>query len=188
MDAGFTSKSGQKAAAADVTRAYEMVRREVMDELLALPRDAGEWQNPAAADLYWDFPSYPHQWRAKHAAQLLDVLPGREATVAQIAGLVDLRAAILATPVVPVERKLDGQREAAVQVSIRDLMARRREQYNRALDLAELFGGLQVSANVHLVTNEHGTTFLRAFFYLRGQFTPLNVILAAADELARRAA
>lgn len=189
MEAGFTSKAGQKSAAADVTRAYEILRREIMDELLAQPRNAdGSWTNEAASNFYWDCPSYPHQWRAKHADALLAVLPHREATAAQIAGLVDLRAAILATPVVPVARDAQAERVAVVQGSIRELLERRRAQYDRALDCAAIFGGLPVSANVHLVTNEHGTTFLRAFYYLRGEFTPLNVILAAADELARRAA
>lgn len=42
-------------------------------------------------------------------------------------------------------------------------------------------------ANVHYVTNQHGTTFLRAFYYLNGTLTPLSIIIAAAEAKAREA-
>jgi hypothetical protein len=36
------------------------------------------------------------------------------------------------------------------------------------------------------VTNQYGHTFLRTFYFLAGVMTPLNVIIAAAEELERR--
>ena len=63
----------------------------------------------------------------------------------------------------------------------------RQEQYNNALRLHDIFGGLPVHANVHYVTNQHGTTFLRAFYYLNGTLTPLSIIIAAAEAKALEA-
>jgi hypothetical protein len=64
------------------------------------------------------------------------------------------------------------------------MIKRRTAQYHEAVELGRLFGGLPVSVTPHLVTNEHNTTFTRCFYYLAGKFTPLSVIMAAADKLA----
>jgi hypothetical protein len=55
-----------------------------------------------------------------------------------------------------------------------------------AIVLGTIFNGLPVQAHTHQVTNQYGTTFLRTFYYLFGDLTPLNIIIAAAEELARR--
>jgi hypothetical protein len=66
------------------------------------------------------------------------------------------------------------------------MMELRKSQYARGLELHEIFGNLRVSANVHMVRNQHGTTFIRAFYYMDGKLTPLNMILAVAQEIQRR--
>ncbi|MEN1688726.1 hypothetical protein AAIH59_33125, partial [Pseudomonas aeruginosa] len=81
-------------------------------------------------------------------------------------------------PVVKMARQVD-ERVERVQKSIRELMDMRKEQCARGLRLHDLLGGLPVYANVHMVTNQHGTTFMRAFYFLDGVMTPLNVIRAA---------
>ena len=58
-------------------------------------------------------------------------------------------------------------------------MERLQVRYLEAIDLCELVGdeGFRMkglSANSHYVTNEHGTTFLRTFYYLQGKLTPLR--------------
>lgn len=72
--------------------------------------------------------------------------------------------------------------------SLADLMQRRGEQYAHAVKLGEVFGGMPVTANTHWVVNEHGHGFWRTFWYLDGELTPLNVLVAAHQELERRKA
>ena len=72
--------------------------------------------------------------------------------------------------------------------SLADLMQRRGEQYAHAVKLGEVFGNMPVTANTHWVVNEHGNGFWRTFWYLDGELTPLNVLVAAHQELERRKA
>jgi hypothetical protein len=76
-------------------------------------------------------------------------------------------------------------KQAEVTETVVDLIERRMAQYHEAVELGRLFGGLPVSVTPHQVTNEYNTTFTRCFYYLAGKFTPLSVIMAAADKLAR---
>ena len=185
FESGFTSKSAQKLALAKVTAAYEVFRDTVTSACLIEFREGN--RNDAKNQAYWDLPSYPHQWNAKkHEAIVRAAFDDRfDADLAAILPLVDLRNAIKGAPVVKVERQT-SEREVAIQKSIREIMALRKSQFERGLKVAELFGGLPVSVNVHLVTNQHGTTFLRAFWYLCEELTPLNVIIAIAEEADRR--
>ena len=190
FEAGFTSKAAQKDALDDLNRAFDILTRGARDDILTAAADRfpnariDEAANVARIEFvntlgYWDLPDYPHLLRDRHQA----ILAGRWDDACMIR---DLRNAIKAAPVVKAERKTD-EREVAIQKSIREIMEMRRSQFERGLAVAELFGGLPVSVNVHRVTNEHGTTFLRAFYYLRGELTPLNVILCIAQELERQA-
>ena len=187
FEAGFTSKASQKRALDDLNRAFNILTDGARSDM----RTAGNDRFPNACtenDLnsrhafinslgYWELPDGPHQLRAKHEPMLGD--SWNTALVIR-----DLRNAIKAAPVVKIERKTN-EREVAIQKSIRDIMTMRRSQFERGLHVAELFGGLPVWVNVHQVTNEHGTTFLRAFYYLRGELTPLNIIVCIAQELER---
>ena len=189
-EAGFTSKAAQKRALDELNRAYDMLRDQANDDIRKFApyqfqgRDltASEWASRSA---YFEARQLPFDLHAirPHHGELMSI---HTVDPVDLQLLIDLRAAIKAAPVVKIERSAEVERVVKVREGILDLMKRRGEQYNRALDLAEIFGRLPVTANVHVVTNAHGTTFLRAFFYLSGEFTPLNVILAAADELARR--
>lgn len=180
--AGFTSKAAQKSATDDLNRAHEACRQSVQNLVLAIDRDA---RTEAHDNVYWGLADL-HVWKPKHSALVLATFPEAEPTVRMIEQLVDLRAVIKAAPVVKAERKTDD-REAAVTKSVRDIMELRQAQYARGLELHDLFQGLPVTANVHVVTNQHGTTFLRAFYYMNGTLTPLNVILAVLQTKAREA-
>lgn len=184
FEAGFTSKAAQQEALRDLNSAFELLKRDITGLVLDIEHDARTADHD---DVYWNLADYPHNWKAKHSALALRVFPQTAATVAQIEALVEFRAAVKAAPVVKAERKTDTAKIEAVTKSIRDLMERRQEQYNNALRLHDIFGGLPVHANVHYVTNQHGTTFLRAFYYLDGQLTPLGIIIAAAEAKAREA-
>lgn len=179
LNNGFTSKSGQQNAIADLNRAYDVgVKGMIQDELLQLDRAERDEQWNT---LYWGIPDL-HNWKAKHSELFARFIEN----VALAEQLVALRASIKAAPVNTPVRAEPSPYEVKARETLMELIQRRQTQYLEAVALGEVFGGLPVSANTHLVTNEHGTTFLRTFFYLRGEFTPLNVIIAAAEELAAR--
>jgi hypothetical protein len=190
LNNGFSSKAGQQSALADVNRAYELAHKELQNAVLSVAErhEADGSMKPVYHAVYWGIPSYPHQFKAKHA-EAVRVAFGRayDDTLQTIADLVELRATIKDAPVNAPVRAEPSPYAVRAQEAIADLMARRREQYARALYLGEVFGGLPVSANSHWVINEHGTRFIRTFYYLAGRLTPLNLIIAAAEELERRA-
>lgn len=184
FEAGFTSKASKKAATDDLNSAAELLRREYRDVCLNM-RD-GDLKMPKRADeAYW-MNTDLHLWNAKRRAELLGYLPEVETVADRFDDLAALRAQIKDAEIVKTERKAD-EREVKVMKSIRDMMELRKSQYERGLRLHDLFNGLPVTGNVHYVTNQHGTTFLRTFYYLLGQLTPLNVILGVMDAKAREA-
>ena len=185
FEAGFTSKAAQKAALQDLNNAYELLKSRILSLVLKLDPAARTKEHE---DTYWGLADYPHNWKPKHSDLAVRVFPESAATVAEIESLVEFRAAVKAAPIVKTERNAEVEKIERVTKSIRDLMELRKEQYNRALKQHDIFGGLNVHANVHLVTNQYGTTFLRAFYYLNGFLTPLAIIIAAAETKAREAA
>ena len=183
FNAGFSSKAGQKAATDNLNRAYELLQRETIQRGLLEDRTLGGSEE-AWKTLYWGTPDL-HNWKAKHSAMYAPFFPE---AVAAIERLAELRAEIKAAPIVPPAAPEVSPFEVKARETITAWLERRRAQYVEALELAEVFGGLPVTATSHYVTNAHGTTFLRTFWYLRGKLTPLQIIIAAAQELDRRAA
>lgn len=200
FNAGFSSKAGQKRALENLSRAYNEVRDawrnvqiagaphqnldRLMTEAEALERHA-YFYGEGSMDLPFDL----HQIRDRHFPVLDSLLPGSADAVRQ---LVELRNTIKGAEIVPPAKDATKVRAAKVLVHLKDLMERRKAQFLEAIDLTEVLGDEGViihglTASTHYVTNEHGTTFLRTFFYLRGKLTPLNSILAGAEEAARRA-
>ena len=114
-------------------------------------------------------------------------IPFDEVHHANLNELVTLRVLLKLIPVVKPEPKSDRitAKQAEVTATVVDMIKRRTAQYHEAVELGRLFGGLRVSVTPHLVTNEFNTTFTRCFYFLEGKFTPLSVIMAAADTLAR---
>ena len=186
--ASFPTKAAQKAALDKMNRAYTAARDLVRD--LIIDDANARWPNHCdERDAHfdrWDMPFDLHQIRDKHVA----VATYWDLRAAQIiTALVDLRAEVKAAPVVKVE-KADAaltEKTEQVQSSIRDEMERLGKMYAHALEIGRLFNGLPVTANVHMVTNQFGTRFLRAFYYLNGERMPLNLIIAAAQQLADEA-
>ena len=177
FNAGFASKSAQKSAIENVTRAYDINAQAIRDLLLADRTIGGDnW-----SELYYYVPAL-HNWKAKHGATYAfagDIIQS-------INDLVELRATIKNAAVAPVPAREVSKYEVAAIKTIQDIITLRKTQYARAIDLGVIFNGLPVQAHTHQVTNQYGTTFLRTFYYLFGDLTPLNIIIAAAEELARR--
>jgi hypothetical protein len=190
LNAGFTSKAAKKGAMADLNRAYERLREQARSvELSNAPHRGvseltGEmWTERHAYFNAHEVPYDLHLVRPAHLA-IFDKLTGNAAEVAR---LVELRAVMKAAEVTPPVKREPSKFEVRAVETLKDLLARRQAQYAEAVDLGEVFGRMPVTASTHWVTNEHGTTFLRTFYYLRGKLTPLHVLVAAAEELERRA-
>lgn len=179
LNEGFASKTAQQKAIDDLNRAYEIgVDRMIRDELLQIDyadRD-DNWNT-----LYGAVPAL-HNWKQKHS----ELFAQFSENVAMAEQFVALRATIKAAPINLPVRAEKSPYQVKAEETLMQLIERRKTQYLEAVQLGEIFGGLPVSANTHLVTNEQGTTFLRTFYYLAGRFTALAVIIAAAEELERR--
>ena len=102
---GFTTKTAQKEAREYSTRAYEAVRKAIMDACLA------EKASEARDAVYWGIPDYPHLWKAKHATLVRTNMPAAAEWIEHADRLAILTAEIKASPVVPVPSKTQVQRE-----------------------------------------------------------------------------
>ena len=185
FEAGFTSKAAQKRAFDSLNRAAGVLREDVHQLCWDLAKqDAANGERTDSA--YWmNFDL--HVWGAKRRAELLGYLPEAEAIANQYDDLAALRTSIKAAPIVPVERETCEITTKAI-TTLRELMEKRGEQYARGVQLTEVFGRLPVYANAHLVTNQHGTTFVRVFWYMLGELTPLNIIMAVLQSPEAKAA
>ena len=170
-DQTFAAKAHQKEALGYLNGGYDMIRKNNFRFSI----------DSLSSEDYYSIPNDLHQVREKHN-RLFD-----EVHHANLNELVTLRVLLKLIPVVKPEPKSDRitAKQAEVTATVVDMIKRRTAQYYEAVELGRLFGGLNVSVTPHLVTNEFNTTFTRCFYYLNGKFTPLSVIMAAADTLAR---
>ena len=170
-DQTFAAKAHQKEALGYLNGGYDMIRKNNFRVSI----------DSLSSEDYYAIPNDLHQVREKHN-RLFD-----EVYHANLNELVTLRVLLKLIPVVKPEPKSDRitAKQAEVTATVVDMIKRRTAQYYEAVELGRLFGGLNVSVTPHLVTNEFNTTFTRCFYYLNGKFTPLSVIMAAADTLAR---
>lgn len=178
----FSSKSQQKEALGAVTWVYSQVRDEIQDIIL---NTEGYRDNKHLNDLYWDIPSYLHLWKAKHTKMFSEI---SEELVSKIEYLVAVRSEFKVKEVVKLE-KADSEvteMHSRVVKSVTELIEQRKAQYNHAIDLKEIFGDMGVSVTPHYVRNQHGTSFIRCFFFLNGKLTPLSVIMAALPKDAKK--
>ena len=168
-DQTFAAKSHQKEALSYLNSGYEMLRKKNAEYIYS------------SGFSIWDVPFDLHQIRTKHMHLFSDDLGN------DLDELVTLRVLLKELEIVKPAPKSDRitAKQAEVTETVVDLIERRMAQYHEAVELGRLFGGLPVSVTPHQVTNEYNTTFTRCFYYLAGKFTPLSVIMAAADKLAR---
>ena len=170
-DGTFAAKAHQKEAMSILNAGFSMIRENNFRFSI---------DNLSREDC-WAIPFDLHQIRDKHF-RLFD-----EAHHADLTDLITFRVLLKELEVVKPAPKSDRitAKQAEVTETVVDLIERRMAQYHEAVELGRLFGGLPVSVTPHQVTNEYNTTFTRCFYYLAGKFTPLSVIMAAADKLAR---
>jgi hypothetical protein len=177
FEAGFTTLAAKKEALTDLNRAHDLLTEQIKKLVLDIPRDE---RTDAQNVVYWDALTDLHNWKPKHSKLVLDVFPEAETITAQIEDLVALRLTIKSAEVIRVER-VASEKAEQVTAAVRNIMELRKAQYARGLELHDIFGNLPVYVNVHYVTNQFGTSFLRAFYYMYGALTPLNVICAVLE-------
>jgi hypothetical protein len=172
FEAGFTSMASQKDALQNLGHAYDILKDDVRKFCLTFPReDRTEQQD----NVYYSIPHNLHQWKAKHTSLVLSVFPHAETLTTQIENLVELRETIKSAEIVKVERKANDK-VATITKTIHEMIALRKSQFETGMKLCEVFGNLPVSMNWHYVVNQHGTSFIRVFYYMNGKLTPLNMI------------
>lgn len=186
LDAGFTSKARQKEAFGYLGRSYNLLRDIIHASACALANandpdreDAEAWFDKVAE---YDMPFDLHNVRERHIAKAREL---NDDIASRIAFLVETRAAVKAAPVEPPAPKKPSPYQVKAEKTLMELIEKRKAQYLEAVELGRAFNGLPVTANVHYVINQHGTAFNRAFYYLNGKLTPLSVLIAAAEALAR---
>lgn len=189
FEAGFLSMAAKKRALDDLNRAYSSAREAVMTAILAARSPETEKQNH---DDYWAIPMDLHNVRERH----FEIAARYDEGFAIVRDLIALRAAIKAAAIAPVPAKPEIEvRAETVRRTIAEEMERRKTLFVEGLDIARLWNemfpredgklGLPVTVNAHWVHGHKGARFIRHFFYLRGKLTPLNTIIAIADQLER---
>lgn len=161
---GFKTKAEKNKALKLLNSVYEMKK----DEIRLIDYDC-----------YFEMPIELHHWRPKHS----EMLSAHKKQVDSIKALLALRTAIKSEEIKTIVKQ--ESKEEIVKNSILAEMEKRKARFVEGLELAKLFGGLQVSVNSHYVINEHGTKFIRNFFYLNGKLTALGTIIAIAEELEK---
>jgi hypothetical protein len=190
FEAGFASKAAQKRALDSLNRAFDMLKEaHGMEYRAAAPLNekigaltAAEYAERTAYFESVELPFDLHQMREHH----LDRLSAERAACAR--GLIDLRAGIKGAEIAHIEpaNKPLKELKARVEKSVAALMDQRKAQFINAVELGEIFGNLPVSLNAHYVHGHKGAVFIRTFYYVNGKLTPLNLILAALEEIQRR--
>jgi len=199
FESGFLSMAAKKRALDDLNRAYDEIRRGAHDrQITAANNNPGmnnDGENRMAFFAKHDLPFDLHQVRDRH----IEIIGLWSDDANLVRELIALRAAIKEAAIAPAPAKPEIEvRAETVRRTIVEEMARRKSLFVEGLDLGrlwnEMFPGkdgeisLPVSVNAHWVHGHKGAHFVRHFFYLRGKLTPLNTILAIAEQLEREKA
>lgn len=174
FEKGFTSKAAKNKANSFLLLAYEQVINSLREKIL-LDRSESDSRFDELTEIYYQVPQF-HHWKEKHNELFSDY----KSHTSYISDLVELRKAIKESEIIKIERESNHQEEI-VRKTITEEIAKRKEQFVEGLRLAHLFNGLNVCVNAHYVTNQHGTQFVRHFFYLNGKLTPLTMLIAIAQ-------
>lgn len=107
---GFVTKAAQQRAKEFASRAFEEVKDAIQKAFLNGPRE-GAHGSPAEK-VYYAVPSYPHEWKPRHAAMIRDDLPAAAVYIADADRIAALAAEIKATPILP---KIADEKAAKAQ-------------------------------------------------------------------------
>lgn len=188
LDAGFKSKAARQDAIGLLNRAYSMLQDAYRPMVWSLFK--GDRHQQSDLDEFfsttiqeYEVPFDLHHVRERHIAKVAEL---SEDISQRINFLVESRQAIKDAPIAaPTPKKEPSAYQVKAEKTLFELIELRKTQYLRAVELGRIFNGLPVTANTHLVINQYGTQYLRTFYFLYGELTPLNVIIAAAEKLAK---
>lgn len=189
LEAGFPSEGARKRALEGLNRAYSKLHDQAHDAQIA--EACRRWpscddeETHRARGAFYDQNHLPfdlHQVRDRHMP-IFERFGGQDGLVGD---LLATRAKVKAAPIAPIPVKSEHKdRAETVRRTLMEELERRQQTYVRGLKVGRLFNRLPVSINVHLVHGHKGTVFLRCFYYLAGELTPLQTILAVMDQLER---
>ena len=193
LEKGFSSKAAQKNALDYVSRAYDMLYNETHMAWIAHSLEATEAtsNNLVANDNYsqmvilHDLPFSLHHLSEKKHNTEANTCGSEWSKFADLKALRDLIKAEEIVKVEPAEKPL-ADLKARVEKSMVDVFEADKSSYIYGLKLAKIFGDLPVTMNVHYVTNQFGATFPRAFYYMAGKLTKLNIILAVMQATEKK--
>ncbi len=185
LEAGFLSEAARKRALENLNRAYSELHTADHGAQIShanVTVGLSGWWTQARSEFFSSnaTPFELHQVRERHLeifAHWTDAQPVRD--------LIALREMVKAAEIVKVERNTQADKVEAVRAVIVASLIDRKEQFVHELDMAHHFGGLHVYTNAHWVHGHKGGRWIRHFFYLRGKLTPLNMIIALAEQLER---
>ncbi len=187
LEAGFRTEADRRRANEAVGRAYNMIRDVTHERIIEIAREGISGWNDGSDKSWQAYVGVLNAHELPHILHLVkDIHFERVAGIPEFApvrDLIALRAAINVAEIIPVERNPQAEKVEAVRRSIIEEMERRKTQDIDGLDMTNRFGGLPVSVNARMVTNDKGVVFVRHFFYLRGKRTPLKTIIAIAEKL-----
>ena len=188
FETGFKSEAARKRALGELSSAYEYLYRETHNAIIDAGRAAfPEWMISGATEQYegycdylnsHDLPFALSSIRPKH----FELFSGHDQVILTV--LVDMRKAIKNAEIILVEASENVKRAEVVRKTLREEMDARQEIYINGYDLSKILG-LNVSANAHYVRHSKGTEFIRYFYYLNGNLTALNTIIAIAQKLEK---
>lgn len=185
FETGFTTKSAKTQALRHLNLAYESTVHDLRKFVLDIDFEIRN-NHPLLNEFYFSLPFDLSGWREKHGKNAIELFPESVDVVANINELVELRTAIKEAEIVKVEVKTEHPMIKKVEKTIQEWMEMKKTQFERGIQLNELLGGLNVSANSHYVTNSHGTHFIRTFYYLNHKLTSLNMIIAIFEQIQRQ--
>ena len=184
----FANKARQKEALGYLNRAYSTLREilRICYEPHCTFVEGYGYNKCELYGMYYDVPFDLHQIRLKKHYYIFITPTTNDATNSIILEkLVNKRNDFKNIEIVKPRPKSKKEQEVSEKVikTFEEMFKLRKAQYDRALDVGKHFNYLPVYIKPHRVTNEYGTTFTRCFYYLRGELTPLNIIMAAAQKL-----
>lgn len=178
INSGFKSHASRQRALKGLNSAYSILRGKIHKELLSVIH-AGEPVSAAlASTVYYDYtPMDLHLFKGKHADKIISVVPQVEYLTVLALDLVKKRESVKNMPIIKKELAKSGYK-TDLYGKIQKRLELLSVSSDPDLDCSEYFEDLKVSANVHLCRNYNDTVYVRVFFYLNGELTPLNTILA----------
>lgn len=173
---GFFSKAEQKRAMGHLNSAYYWLRDMLTDAIIAAKNSGWnltERKFPSIFEIPYDLAN----WKPAKHSKMYECF--QDQAVSLINELLEMREAYKQMPIV----KKPVSSHARLQAAVKEKVGNIRGMIVEGVRLAEIFGNLPISVNVHSVYFGEGREYLRCFYFMNGKITKLGTILAIMEEL-----